>query len=32
MIGFDIERIAMLYNKQYGKLGTCVILFWIRQH
>ena len=32
MIGFDIERIIMLYNKQYGKPGTCMILFRIRQH
>ena len=32
IIGFDIERIIVLYNKQYGKLGTCMILFRIRQH
>ena len=32
MIGFDIEKIIMLYNKQYCKLGTCMILFRIRQH
>ena len=32
MIGFDIERIIMVYYKHYAKPGACMILYRIRQH